>query len=232
LEQPIREVHCMAEIAAEAAMGMSPGDKNEIAHFAIYFAKWSANCAPNIRRVWHPGKGGGMMDNIVTFPGSSERQPTAAKPAPTATESSPGEILYAFSDVLRAQENVLEFAEKTVSARPSLYRAFAPPRVPRLSTIVSFLDALGLTCSEAAAQNDCAQEIGSPRGRFRRGLFAAASVAPMTSLHALVALEPAFILDMAANIGNAVAMDARLLRALVSKDPSRNERGENDGGCK
>ena len=36
LEQSIREVHCMAEIAAEAALGISPGAKNEIVHFAIY----------------------------------------------------------------------------------------------------------------------------------------------------------------------------------------------------
>jgi hypothetical protein len=34
------------------------------------------------------------MDNIVTFPGSSERKPTAAKYAPRAAESSPGEPLH------------------------------------------------------------------------------------------------------------------------------------------
>jgi probable addiction module antidote protein len=53
-------------------------------------------------------------------------------------------IVAAFSDVLRAQENVVEFAKKTVRARSSLYRAFTPPTIPRLSTVVSFLDALGL----------------------------------------------------------------------------------------
>jgi probable addiction module antidote protein len=53
-------------------------------------------------------------------------------------------IVAAFSDVLRAQENVAELAEKTARERSSLYRAFTPPRVPRLSTVVSFLDALGL----------------------------------------------------------------------------------------
>ena len=53
-------------------------------------------------------------------------------------------IVTAFSDVLRAQENVVELADKTVRTRSSLYRAFMPPRVPRLSTVVSFLDALGL----------------------------------------------------------------------------------------
>jgi hypothetical protein len=34
-EAPMRKVHCMAEIAAEAAIGISPGAKNEIMHFAI-----------------------------------------------------------------------------------------------------------------------------------------------------------------------------------------------------
>jgi probable addiction module antidote protein len=53
-------------------------------------------------------------------------------------------IVKAFSDVLRAQENVVELADKTVRARQSLYRAFTPPRIPKLSTVVSFLDALGL----------------------------------------------------------------------------------------
>jgi probable addiction module antidote protein len=58
--------------------------------------------------------------------------------------SQTAEIVAAFSDVLRAQENVAGLAEKTVVTRPSLYRAFTPPRVPRLSTVVSFLNALGL----------------------------------------------------------------------------------------
>jgi probable addiction module antidote protein len=53
-------------------------------------------------------------------------------------------IVAAFSDVLRAQGNVVELAGKTVRDRSSLYRAFTPPRIPKLSTVVSFLDALGL----------------------------------------------------------------------------------------
>jgi probable addiction module antidote protein len=53
-------------------------------------------------------------------------------------------IVAAFSDVLRAQGNVMELANKTVRTRSSLYRTFTPPRVPRLSTVVSFLNALGL----------------------------------------------------------------------------------------
>jgi probable addiction module antidote protein len=53
-------------------------------------------------------------------------------------------IVAAFSDVLRAQENIMELADKTVRARQSLYRAFTPPTIPKLSTVVSFLNALGL----------------------------------------------------------------------------------------
>jgi probable addiction module antidote protein len=55
-----------------------------------------------------------------------------------------GTIVAAFSDVLRAQENVAGLAEKTIVTRPSLYRAFRAPHVPRLKTVVSFLKALGL----------------------------------------------------------------------------------------
>jgi probable addiction module antidote protein len=53
-------------------------------------------------------------------------------------------IVKAFSDVLRAQENVMGLAEKTVVTRQSLYRAFMAPHVPQLKTVVSFLKALGL----------------------------------------------------------------------------------------
>jgi len=53
-------------------------------------------------------------------------------------------IVAAFSDVLRAQENVMEFAEITTRTRSGLYRAFREPRIPKLNTIIRFLDALGL----------------------------------------------------------------------------------------
>jgi probable addiction module antidote protein len=53
-------------------------------------------------------------------------------------------IVKAFSDVLRAQENVGEVAEKTVVTRANLYRAFRAPHDPSLKTVVSFLHALGL----------------------------------------------------------------------------------------
>jgi probable addiction module antidote protein len=53
-------------------------------------------------------------------------------------------IVEAFSDTLRAQENVTQLAKRTSRGRTSLYRAFTAPHVPRFSTILVFLDALGL----------------------------------------------------------------------------------------
>jgi probable addiction module antidote protein len=53
-------------------------------------------------------------------------------------------IVKAFSDVLRAQENIVGLAEKMVVNRPGLYGAFRAPHVPMLKTVVSFLKALGL----------------------------------------------------------------------------------------
>jgi probable addiction module antidote protein len=64
-------------------------------------------------------------------------------------------IVKAFSDVLRAQENVVGLAEKTVVGRSNLYRAFISPHVPTLKTVVSFLHALGLQLAvKQTAQND------------------------------------------------------------------------------
>jgi hypothetical protein len=57
LEQPIREVYCMAEIAAEAAIGISPGDKNEIVHFAICrLCEMVRDLRAKYRADWHAGK--------------------------------------------------------------------------------------------------------------------------------------------------------------------------------
>jgi probable addiction module antidote protein len=53
-------------------------------------------------------------------------------------------VLEAFSDVFRAQENIFEFAEKAGITQSALYRAFAPPHVPRFTTVVNLLHALGL----------------------------------------------------------------------------------------
>jgi DNA-binding phage protein len=50
----------------------------------------------------------------------------------------------ALAETLDAQENVAEFAKKTIRNRETLYRIFSGPRTPRLSTILSVLDAAGL----------------------------------------------------------------------------------------
>jgi probable addiction module antidote protein len=53
-------------------------------------------------------------------------------------------IAAAFSDVLRAQENIVAFAESMMTTGPSLYRAFKESHVPRFGIVVNFLHALGL----------------------------------------------------------------------------------------
>jgi DNA-binding phage protein len=53
-------------------------------------------------------------------------------------------IVAAFSDVLRAQENIVAFAESITTTAPNLYRSFRAPHVPRFATVVNFLHALGL----------------------------------------------------------------------------------------
>jgi DNA-binding phage protein len=50
-------------------------------------------------------------------------------------------VLY---DTLRVQENVSELAKKTSVGRSALYHAFQDTRRPRLSTVLSFLNVLGL----------------------------------------------------------------------------------------
>lgn len=55
-----------------------------------------------------------------------------------------GEIGKALESVLRAQENVVEFAKRASLERSSLYHSFGHRRDPQLSTVVDFLSALGL----------------------------------------------------------------------------------------
>lgn len=55
-----------------------------------------------------------------------------------------GEIVKALESVLRAQENVVEFAKIASLQRQSLYRAFRQSHVPQFSVVVQFLHALGL----------------------------------------------------------------------------------------
>jgi DNA-binding phage protein len=53
-------------------------------------------------------------------------------------------IVEAFAETLRAQENVSEFALNASLYRSSLYRAFTHPHVPKMRTVIEFLQALGL----------------------------------------------------------------------------------------
>ena len=70
---------------------------------------------------------------------------TAAEYLTRAFESSEiNLIIEAFSDTLRAQENVTHLAAATRMGRTILYRAFTAPHVPRFSTVLIFLNALGL----------------------------------------------------------------------------------------
>ena len=52
-----------------------------------------------------------------------------------------------FSQALRAQENVSQFATRTIVSRESLYRAFTGPKTPKFRTVLSFLNALELRFS-------------------------------------------------------------------------------------
>jgi probable addiction module antidote protein len=63
-------------------------------------------------------------------------------------------ITKAFSKTLRAQDNVASFAKKTNLPRETLYRSFTAPHVPKLDTVLSFLNALGLrlAVSSSAAE--------------------------------------------------------------------------------
>jgi probable addiction module antidote protein len=53
-------------------------------------------------------------------------------------------ITNAFSKTLRAQGNVVVFAKKVNIHRVSLYHSFTAPCVPKLDTVLSVLNALGL----------------------------------------------------------------------------------------
>lgn len=59
----------------------------------------------------------------------------------------PTAAIEALAETLSAQENVSELARKTIRWRETLYRTFSYPNVPRFSTVLSFLDALGFQFS-------------------------------------------------------------------------------------
>jgi hypothetical protein len=62
------------------------------------------------------------MENIITFPGSSERKPTVAEPAPTASEVAPGETRYGPS---RSRSAVQADIDAHVKARKAYGKAVA-----------------------------------------------------------------------------------------------------------
>jgi DNA-binding phage protein len=53
-------------------------------------------------------------------------------------------IVKAFGETLRAQDNVFMFAKKANLNRVVLYKAFSADRVPKLGTVLGFLNALKL----------------------------------------------------------------------------------------
>jgi hypothetical protein len=57
LEASILQVHCMAEITADAAFGLSPGAKNEIVHFAVsHLCEMVRDLRTKYRADLHAGK--------------------------------------------------------------------------------------------------------------------------------------------------------------------------------
>jgi probable addiction module antidote protein len=65
-----------------------------------------------------------------------------------------GAIVKALEGLLRAQENVVEFAKTSSLQRVSLYRAFGKSRVPQFSTVLNFLKALGLRLAVVPLANN------------------------------------------------------------------------------
>jgi DNA-binding phage protein len=84
-------------------------------------------------------------------------------------------VLKALAETLHAQENIARLARKTIRARESLYRAFAVRRIPRFSTVLSFLDALELQLAVKMLLPDNANlssvNVASPRAGHRQLVF-------------------------------------------------------------
>ncbi|MEO8321480.1 MAG: hypothetical protein ABI561_24520 [Bradyrhizobium sp.] len=53
-------------------------------------------------------------------------------------------ILNSFAMVVRKEDNVTELAKMALLRRETLYQAFSQPRIPRFSTVLSILNALGM----------------------------------------------------------------------------------------
>jgi probable addiction module antidote protein len=103
--------------------------------FVVQFERQSLETPPNPYARW----------KSRSHPELRSNSKLAAKYLTRAFETSEiNLIVEAFADTLRAQENVTQLAGKTIMSRTSLYRAFTAPHVPMFSTVVIFLDVLGL----------------------------------------------------------------------------------------
>ena len=69
-------------------------------------------------------------------------------------------LVKVFKETLHSQENVAEFAGKTIRTREALYRVFAQNPMPRFSTLLSFLNALELQFAvRRLPQPACSHEV-------------------------------------------------------------------------
>ncbi|MEH2518510.1 DNA-binding phage protein [Bradyrhizobium sp. AZCC 1610] len=75
--------------------------------------------------------GEGMARKLTAALNSSEARP----------------VIGVFAEILRTQDNIAGLSKKTIRCRETFYRAFVYPRVPRFSTALTLLDALGLSFS-------------------------------------------------------------------------------------
>jgi len=56
-------------------------------------------------------------------------------------------VIRVFAEVLRKQDNIARLSKETIRCRETFYRAFVHPHVPRFSTALTLLDALGFSFS-------------------------------------------------------------------------------------
>ena len=69
-------------------------------------------------------------------------------------------LVKVFKETLHSQENVAEFAGKTIRTREALYRVFTQNPMPRFSTLLSFLNALELQFAvRRLPQPACSHEV-------------------------------------------------------------------------
>ena len=76
------------------------------------------------------------------------RSPSKARAALSITSAFASrdleKVVHSFATVVRNEDNVTDLARKASLPRETLYRSFTWPRIPRLATLLKFLDALGM----------------------------------------------------------------------------------------